>query len=65
MNDMEPSENPQFYKWGIFYYNPEDDRVLVPKRIKAMGWTFNFAKPEVYHFMFIVLIVIWLVNSYT
>jgi uncharacterized membrane protein len=49
MNDMEPSENPQFYKWGIFYYNPEDDRVLVPKRIKAMGWTFNFAKPEIYH----------------
>lgn len=58
MNNIEPSENPQFYKWGVFYYNPDDERILVPKRVKAMGWTFNFAKPEVYHFLFIVGIVI-------
>lgn len=61
---MEPSENPQFYKWGIFYYNPEDERILVPKRIKNMGWTFNFARPEVYHFTFIVIMVICLTNSH-
>jgi uncharacterized membrane protein len=64
MNDIEPSENPQFYKWGVFYYNPDDERVLVPKRIRFMGWTFNFAKPEVYHFIFIVGIVIWLSHSF-
>lgn len=64
MNNTEPSENPQFYKWGVFYYNPDDERILVPKRVKAMGWTFNFAKPEVYHFLFIVGIVIWLTNSF-
>lgn len=58
MNNIEPSENPQFYKWSVFYYNPDDERILVPKRVKAMGWTFNFAKPEVYHFLFIVGIVI-------
>ena len=57
---MEPSKDPQFYKWGIFYYNPNDERVLVPKRVEAMGWTFNFARREVYHFLFLVGIVIWL-----
>lgn len=63
MNDIEPTENPRFYKWGVFYYNPDDDRVLVPKKAKTMGWTFNFAKQKVYHFLFIVGIVIWLANS--
>jgi uncharacterized membrane protein len=63
MNDIEPTESPHFYKWGVFYYNPDDDRVLVPKKVKTMGWTFNFAKQEVYHFLFIVGIVIWLANS--
>jgi uncharacterized membrane protein len=65
MNNIEPSENPQFYKWGVFYYNPNDERVLVPKRIRSMGWTFNFAKPEVYHFILIVGIVIWLSSSFS
>jgi hypothetical protein len=23
---------PDHYKWGIFYYNPDDARVIVPKR---------------------------------
>ncbi len=57
---MEPSEDPKYYKWGIFYYNPDDDRVLVPKRVQVLGWTFNFARQEVYQFLFLVGIVIWL-----
>lgn len=60
MNDIEPSEDPQFYVWGVFYYNPDDERILVPKRIRAMGWIFNFARQEVYYFIIIVAIVIWL-----
>jgi uncharacterized membrane protein len=64
MNNIEPSENPEFYKWGVFYYNPDDDRILVPKKVKTMGWTFNFAKPEVYHFLFIVGIIMWLSNKF-
>ncbi len=64
MNDIEPSEDPQFYKWGVFYYNPNDERILVPKRIRALGWTFNFARQEVYLFVFIVGIIIWLSNSF-
>ena len=35
--------NPEYYKWGIFYYNPQDSRIILPKRIPWMGWTLNFA----------------------
>lgn len=49
---FEPDElgknSPDHYKWGIFYYNPEDTRVFVPKRWKWMGWTLNFASPFSY-----------------
>jgi len=40
--------NPENYKWGIFYYNPQDSRVILPKRYKWMGWTLNFANPYTY-----------------
>ena len=33
------------WKWGIFYYNKNDTRVMVPKRSKYLGWTLNFASP--------------------
>lgn len=47
------------YKWGIFYYNPKDRRILVPKRNKWMGWTLNFGNPYSYFIViFIVLIAI-------
>jgi uncharacterized membrane protein len=48
MTELEPSSNPVHYKWGIFYFNPADSRSIVPKREKAMGWTFNFSKARVY-----------------
>lgn len=37
--------DPDKYKWGIFYYNPEDTRVIVPKRTMGLGYTLNFAQP--------------------
>jgi uncharacterized membrane protein len=40
--------NTDNYKWGVFYYNPDDSRVIVPKRYRSMGWTFNFAHPVSY-----------------
>jgi uncharacterized membrane protein len=49
---FEPDElgrnNPDHYKWGIFYYNPDDPRTILPKRWKWMGWTLNFANPYSY-----------------
>ncbi len=40
--------DPTNYKWGLFYFNPKDSRVLVAKRNWMMGWTLNFAKPISY-----------------
>jgi uncharacterized membrane protein len=37
--------DPENYKWGIFYFNPDDLRAIVPKRNRWMGWTLNFAQP--------------------
>ena len=36
------------WKLGIFYFNKEDKRIVVPKRIVLLGWTINFANPIVY-----------------
>ena len=38
--------DPRHWKFGIFYICREDQRVLVPKRIRGLGWTINFARPS-------------------
>ena len=39
-------DNQKYYKFGIFYYNPSDTRLLIPKRSSSMhGYTLNSAKP--------------------
>lgn len=35
----------KYWKWGVFYYNPEDKRIFPPKRNPWMGWTVNFGNP--------------------
>jgi uncharacterized membrane protein len=40
--------DPKNWKIGILYFNKEDRRVIVPKRINFLGWTLNFANPIVY-----------------
>lgn len=32
------------WKFGVFYFNPDDKRIFPPKRSK-LGWTVNFANP--------------------
>ena len=46
--------DPTNYKWGIFYFNPDDQRIMVPKRSKSMGWTLNFAR--MYSYIILILI---------
>jgi len=36
---------PDYWKWGVLYCNPNDPRIIVPKRIEWLGWTLNFAQP--------------------
>jgi uncharacterized membrane protein len=52
-------KDPNNWKWGMFYFNKEDHRILPPKRIEWMGWTVNFANPaSVAIFLVIMTIVI-------
>ena len=32
------------YKLGVFYFNPDDSRLLVPRK-RMQGYTVNFGKP--------------------
>jgi len=40
--------NPDNYKWGIFYFNKKDNRVIVTKQDSIRGFTINFANPHTY-----------------
>jgi uncharacterized membrane protein len=51
-NEDKMLNDPDNYKWGIFYFNPDDGRTIVPKRNRWMGFTLNFANPFSY---FIIL----------
>lgn len=47
--------DPMNYKAGIFYFNRKDDRIVVRKRSKMMGWTLNFG--HIYTYILLILIV--------
>ncbi|MGA7158926.1 MAG: DUF5808 domain-containing protein [Acidobacteriaceae bacterium] len=51
-NTTEPYDSTPDARWygGIFYYNPSDAAILVPKRF-GWGWTFNFARPASWIFL--------------
>lgn len=51
-------EDPENWKWGIFYFNKRDYRLIVPKRNPIMGWTFNFAHPVGYIVIILILLFI-------
>ena len=54
-------EDPAHWKWGAFYYNKKDKRLLPPKRNPKMGWTINFANPvSILLFVVILISVIYL-----
>lgn len=33
------------WKLGFIYFCREDQRIFVPKRVRGLGWTLNFARP--------------------
>jgi len=49
-------QDPSNYKAGIFYFNRNDSRIVVPKRNKMMGWTLNFA--NVYSYLLILGVIL-------
>lgn len=51
------SELPdRYWKLGIFYLNPEDDSIFVPKRF-GIGYTLNFARPVSWFVLALIFIV--------
>ena len=51
-------KDPSNWKWGMFYFNKNDQRILPPKRTKELGWTVNFANPaSVFVFLAVILII--------
>lgn len=57
--------NPQNWKWGIFYISPKDSRLIVPKRIKSLGWTLNFAHSSVWTGMILIILILVAVKILT
>ena len=56
-NDNEV-KNPSNYKWGLFYFNKRDKRVVLPKYQSERGWTVNFANPLSYLFILLLIAII-------
>ena len=50
-------KDPENWKLGFIYYNRQDKRVLIPKRIKILGMTFNFANPKALIFITIATVL--------
>ncbi len=51
-------DNPDNYKFTIFYYNINDRRVIVPKRNRWLGWTLNFGQVNTYLLIASIIIII-------
>ncbi len=57
-------ENPDNYRFAIFYYNPGDQRIIVPKRNRMMGWTLNFGRTNTYLIIAGIIIIVYLAKFY-
>ncbi|QEH37359.1 hypothetical protein OJF2_59490 [Aquisphaera giovannonii] len=49
--------DPRNRRWGL-YRCPADPRVIVPKQVRWMGWTLNFARPSAIPVMLLLLAVL-------
>ena len=47
--------DPDNWKLGIFYFCRADQRMIVPKRVRGLGWTLNFARPLAVPFLGFIL----------
>ncbi|MDB6133391.1 MAG: putative transrane protein of unknown function [Verrucomicrobiales bacterium] len=60
--------NPGNWKLGFIYFCPSDKRLIVSKRIRALGWTLNFARPLAVPFVSfvgaLVLAILDLIGSF-
>ena len=51
------SAESESWNLGVFYYNPDDKRIFLPKRT-GLGFTINFARPLSILFTILLILVI-------
>ena len=51
--------DPDNWKLGIFYFCRADPRIIVPKRIRGLGWTINFARPSAIVWAVFLSLFVW------
>lgn len=57
--------DPSNWKFGVFYFNPKDERIFPPKRLNSLGWTVNFAKPfAIIAIILIIILMLYLVKYF-
>lgn len=44
----------------MFYVCRDDPRTIVPKRIRGLGWTLNFAHPATYVWVVVLFLFAWM-----
>lgn len=57
---MEAFNSSKYWKWGIFYYNPDDKRIFPAKRNPILGWT-EFRQLEVCSCICCNYVIFWIV----
>ncbi len=57
-------DDPKNWKLGIFYFNKEDKRLVISKRLNLFGWTLNFANPLSYIIMISLGVVIFYLKQH-
>jgi uncharacterized membrane protein len=63
MNEFD-RDNSDLWKMGLFYCNPKDPALMVPKR-SGLGWTFNFGHKAAFVILFLILAAIALEILYS
>ena len=58
-------KDPSNWKLGLFYYNKKDKRIMIAKRISALGWTFNFASPYAIPLMILIFSICGLLIKFS
>lgn len=51
--------DPANWKLGVFYFCRADERIVVPKRIRGLGWTVNFARPLAVPFVLFIIAAVY------
>ncbi|OAQ38644.1 hypothetical protein A5893_14660 [Pedobacter psychrophilus] len=60
--DNSPKKDLSKYKNSFFFFDADDEDLIVPMRNPKFGYTLNFAKPLAYIFLLIVLLVLILIT---